>query len=146
MLDRAAILNLIPHQGASCLLDHCEAWSDHGLRARAADPCNPLNPLRRDGRLSPIVGAEIAMQAAALHGALIGKATGRRGYLAALRGLEIHCGRLDDPQYSALVVEVMREYATAEGLVYTFHVASAIGMRLVSGTGTVLFPNTDIPA
>ncbi|MBO1324798.1 phosphotransferase [Acetobacter sp. TBRC 12305] len=143
MLDRAAILNLVPHQGASCLLDHCETWSDHALRAVVQDPCDPRNPLRRDGRLGPVVAAEIAMQAAALHGALTGRATGRPGYLAALRGLEILCDRLDHPQYGALVVDVAREHATADGLVYTFQVACAAGMRLASGAGTVLFPGMD---
>lgn len=146
MLDRAEILNRIPHQGASCLLDHCDAWSEDRLRARMRNPCDPLNPLRRDGRLGPVVAAEIAMQAAALHGALIGRATDRPGYLAALRDIEIFCDTLDRAQYGALLVDVVREHATAEGLVYAFTVASASGVRLVAGTGTVFFSRATLPA
>nr|WP_051551674.1 hypothetical protein [Acetobacter persici] len=83
MLSREDILKHIPHQGKSCLLDTCETWTDDTLTAHTSAHLRDDNPLRYQGRLGIIVGAEMAMQAAALHGALTGDQTAKaRGYLA----------------------------------------------------------------
>ena len=65
------IATLIPHTGAMVLLDRVEAWDTDGILCRARSHLDDDNPLRRDGRLAACCGLEYALQAAALHGALI---------------------------------------------------------------------------
>ncbi len=142
MLDRNAILARIPHQGASCLLDNCLSWSETTLHATSLAHQDPHNPLRRHGRLSPIVGAEIAMQAAALHGTLTGNAGGPPGYLAALRDVAIQCDRLDKAGFGALQIHVTKEHGMAGGLAYAFSVTAENGEVLVKGRGTVVLRYT----
>lgn len=138
MLDRKAILSRIPHQGASCLLDTCVAWSATTLHATSCAHYDPHNPLRRNGQLGPIVAAEIAMQAAALHGNLTGEASSPPGYLAALRDVVIACKRLDNPAYGTLQIHVSKEHGMAGGLAYAFSVTAKDGTVLVTGRGTVV--------
>lgn len=142
MLDRNAILSRIPHQGDSCLLDTCLSWSETTLHATSLAHQNPHNPLRRHGQVGPIVGAEIAMQAAALHGTLTGDAGNPPGYLAALRDVVIKCERLDKPEFGALQIHVTKEHGMAGGLAYAFSVTAESGMVLVQGRGTVVLRHT----
>lgn len=138
MLNRDAILDLIPHQGASCLLDECLSWTDSTLEATTRRHLDPDCPLRHNGRLGPVTASEIAMQAAALHGALTGSKGSAPGYLAALRSLELHCNRLDDPRYGALLIRVTQDCAMADGFIYGFTVSAASGEALATGSGTVM--------
>ncbi|MDN6713291.1 MAG: phosphotransferase [Acetobacter sp.] len=139
-LERVDILALIPHQGASCLLDTCSFWSDTTLRAHTAAHLHPDNPLRHAGQLGVLVGAEMAMQAAALHGALTGQTMARTGgYLAALRDLQAQCDRLDCAVYGLLQIDVLREQVDSAGMVYGFSVHSQPGDLLLQGRGTVMF-------
>ncbi|MGH7122490.1 MAG: phosphotransferase, partial [Acetobacteraceae bacterium] len=86
---------MIPHAGAMCLLDHVTEWSATGIRAVARSHLDPVNPLRRNGRLSAICGSEYALQAAALHGALVGGGRPQpAGRLVALRLERISVSRL----------------------------------------------------
>lgn len=141
LIDRAGIMSRIPHQGASCLLDSCSAWTATTLSARTRAHLREDNPLRFEGWLGPLAGAEMAMQAAALHGALTG--AGERlkapAYLAALRDLEWVCERLDVPEYGTLHLDVVREQSDTAGMIYGFKVTSANGENLVSGRGIVMF-------
>ncbi|MFT8417541.1 MAG: phosphotransferase [Acetobacter sp.] len=140
MLERAAILERIPHQGASCLLESCSMWSAETLRAHTMAHVNPNNPFRHGGRLGVLVGAEMAMQAAALHGALTGHQTPRTGgYLAALRDLREQCDRLDRAEYGCLQIDVVREQIDSAGMVYGFSIRSEPGAMLLQGRGTVMF-------
>ncbi|WP_338333585.1 phosphotransferase [Acetobacter sp. LMG 32666] len=140
MLKREDILARIPHQGASCLLDTCSAWSDVALCAHTAAHLHPDNPLRHAGRLGVLVGAEMAMQAAALHGALTGRAMARTGgYLAALRDLLSSTDRLDCAAYGLLQIDVLREQMDSAGMVYGFTIRSQPGNILLQGRGTVMF-------
>lgn len=143
MLDRNAILSRIPHQGASCLLDSCVAWSATTLHATSRAHYEAHNPLRRNGQLGPLVAAEIAMQAAALHGTLTGEANSPPGYLAALRDVVIACERLDNPAYGALHIHVCKEHGMAGGLAYAFRVLAEDGTVLVTGRGTVVLRQTE---
>lgn len=143
MLDRNAILSRIPHQGASCLLDTCLSWSATALHATSLAHHDPDNPLRCHGRLGPVVAAEMAMQAAALHGSLTGDTSGPPGYLAALRDVVIQCDRLDNPQFGALHINVTKEHGMAGGLSYTFSVATESGEVVVKGRGTVMLRQTE---
>ncbi|MCP1242515.1 phosphotransferase [Acetobacter lambici] len=140
MLEREDILARIPHQGASCLLDTCSSWSDIALCALTTAHLRPDNPLRNAGRLSVLVGAEMAMQAAALHGALTGQTMVRTaGYLAALRDLLAGAERLDCANYGLLQVDVVREQMDSAGMVYGFTIRSQPGDTLLQGRGTVMF-------
>ncbi|MDE7548542.1 phosphotransferase [Acetobacter fabarum] len=139
-LERVDILALIPHQGMSCLLDTCSSWSDAALRAHTAAHLRPDNPLRHGGRLGVLIGAEMAMQAAALHGALTKQTmAGTGGYLAALRDLQAQCDKLDCADYGLLQIDVLREQVDSAGMVYGFSVHSQPGDLLLQGRGTVMF-------
>lgn len=138
-LERADILALIPHQGRSCLLDTCLGWTDTTLSAQTRMHLLPDNPLRANGRLGAGAGAEMAMQAAALHGALTAGREKAPGYLAVLRDMEIAVLWLDCPDYGALAIDVTREQADSAGMIYGFRVSSEKGERLLAGRGIVMF-------
>ena len=90
---------LVPHKGTMCLwqrvIDHddhhvCVASDGH----RAAD-----HPLRSDGVLKAVHLCEYGAQAMAVHGGLLGRASGgvvKAGVLVALRGVQLHVSRIDD--------------------------------------------------
>lgn len=140
MLDRAAILEKIPHKGQSCLLDECSSWTDDTLTALTRVHLISDNPLRHDGRLGVLVGAEMAMQAAALHGAVTGALNATTiGYLASLRDLEPRCDRLDRAAYGTLTISVRREQKDSAGMVYSFTVCSQLEEPLLTGRGIVMF-------
>ena len=143
MLGRADIMARIPHQGASCLIETCALWSKEALRAHTMAHLQADNPYRHSGKLDVLVGAEMAMQAAALHGALTGsRECLKGGYLAALRDLQSHCDRLDCPEYGQLQIDVTREQMDSAGMVYGFTIYSEQGVPLLQGRGTVMFGQT----
>lgn len=97
--DRDWIAAHIPHHGSMCLLDGVLDFDATQVRCVSRAHRDARNPLRAYGRLAAICGVEFAAQAAAVHGALLqGSAAGtpRAGMIAALRGIELHVGRLDD--------------------------------------------------
>lgn len=139
MLDRAGILNLIPHGGASCLLDRVEAWSPGMISCTTLSHLDPGNVLRRAGRLGTICGVEMGLQAAAVHGALCGgKAPSRPGYLASLRAVDLRALRLDDAGHGTLTITAFLEHGDERALSYGFDVRSAAGTSLVSGRAIVI--------
>jgi len=81
-----------------CLLDQIDAWDSEHIRCTASSHCSPDNPLRAHGRLGAACGIEYAAQAMAAHGGLLAVAdtSPRAGYLASVRGVELHVARLDD--------------------------------------------------
>ncbi len=97
-LDRDWLLAHIPHQGGMCLLDQIDAWDGEHIRCTASSHRAPDNPLRAHGRLGAACGIEYAAQAMAAHGGLLAAADSapRSGYLASVRGVELHVARLDD--------------------------------------------------
>ncbi len=100
VLDRAGILALVPHQGAMCLWDEVLAWDATTIRLRARNHRDPAHPLRSGGgRLRALHLCEYGAQAMAVHGGLRARSAGsvaRPGMLVALRGVELHCDRIDD--------------------------------------------------
>jgi predicted hotdog family 3-hydroxylacyl-ACP dehydratase len=100
LLDRDAILALVPHQGTMCLWDEVLAWDATTIRLRAHNHRDPAHPLRdADGRLRALHLCEYGAQAMAVHGGLRADAAGgvaRPGLLVALRGVELHTERIDD--------------------------------------------------
>ena len=140
MIDRDAILSLIPHQGAMCLLDRIESWSADGIVAVSGSHLAAANPLRGDdGRLSMLCGAEYGLQAAAVHGALVGGGSAaRRGHVAALRLSRISAPLLDDPAYGLLTIRAMLELNDPAGLIYGFALHAQGGALLLQGSGTIV--------
>ena len=133
MVSRQRILELIPHQGAMCLLELALAWSTTDITCMARSHLSPDNPLRRDGRLYPVCGIEYGLQAAALHGGLLDGMKQPACYLAALRDVNIRIGRLDDPSIGTLCVMATQEVCTPQGLIYRFALAMESGTELLSG-------------
>ena len=146
MLDRAAILDLIPHQGAMCLLDGVTAWSATAILCHARSHLDPANPLRRQGRLSTVCGLEYALQAAALHGALLAGDPQPPGLLVALRNIIIRRPFLDDPAVGTLAVEAQMEHGDAAGLIYGFRLLAGNRDTLAEGRATVALPRRAGPA
>ena len=135
------IAALIPHAGAMCLLDRIESWSPEGIVCRARSHLDKLNPLRRAGRLGAVHGIEYAMQAAALHGALLeGGVPGRAGFLAVLRDVEIRVPWLDESAYGELAVEADMERREETGVLYRFRVRAASGECLLAGRAAIALP------
>ena len=98
-INKSEIRTLIPHTGLMCLLDGVIEWDDRSIVCASDTHRDPVNPLRRDGRLSALHAFEYGAQAAAVHGGLRARSAGEMappGYLAALRDAHLHVVRLDD--------------------------------------------------
>lgn len=139
-IGRAAILGMIPHQGAMCLLDEVLEWDGSRVRCLSRRYAQADNPLRRaDGRLGSACGIEIAAQAMAVHGRLAGGESGAPvpGLLVSLREV-----RLEVPFLSGavepLLVEARRLMENGSGATYEFTVSAAAETWL-GGRATVLF-------
>jgi predicted hotdog family 3-hydroxylacyl-ACP dehydratase len=144
MLSRARILELIPHQGTMCLLDEVDTWSNSAITCRTRSHLSRDNPLRQHGALSGLCGIEYGLQAAALHGALLTGNKQPAGYLAALRSVEIHAERLDDPSLGVLKVTAALQQRGAGGQIYGFQLRSADGAPLLSGRATIVLPESGV--
>ncbi len=153
-LDRDGIAALIPHAGTMCLLARLDAWSAQLIVCAATNHRDPAHPLRtRRGLLAP-AAIEYAAQAMALHGALIGQATGAPvtpGYLASARGVQLHVLRLDDlPTTFAtdapdeLRIEATRQAGDARQILYVFTVHH--GDRLLAEGRAAVVLNTPLTA
>ncbi|QJW85786.1 3-hydroxylacyl-ACP dehydratase [Ramlibacter terrae] len=138
MLSHAEIARRIPHQGAMCLLERVVAWTPEEIRCEADSHHSAANPLRAHDRLGIACGIEYAAQAMAVHGSLVAEAEAvpRAGYLASVRGVELHARRLDDVA-GPLLVKATRLLGDGNHIVYSFEVASQAG-PLMSGRATVV--------
>lgn len=125
--DRAAILSLIPHQGASCLLDAVIEWDADRIICVSQSHAASDNPLRRDGKLSPLALIEYGAQAMAVHAALLAKASGgstERRLLVSAQAVGFDCE--DASLLSAtLHIHAERRLADAGGALYRFEIFSA---------------------
>lgn len=121
-----------------CLLDTVAEWSPERIRCAAMSHRSPGNPLRADGRLGAVCGVEYAAQAMAVHGALLAPAgrEPRQGYLASVRGVELHAERLDDLE-GDLDVEAERLSGDDNNVLYRFELRGG-GRLLVSGRAAVI--------
>src|SRR5690606_38662745 len=97
-LDHAWLPGHLPHPGSMCLLDAVTDWDAQHIRCTASSDRAADNPLRAHDRLGAACGIEYAAQAMAAHGALLAAADSapRAGYLASVRGVDLHVERLDD--------------------------------------------------
>ena len=139
VLNRDAIADLIPHQGAMCLLEEVLSSDDAGIVCRAVSHRDGGHPLREDGVLPAVCGIEYAAQAMAIHGALMGRADGdsarRGGMLAAARNVVFSVDRLDDIAED-LVVSARRLVAEEGWLLYEFALHAG-AKELVRGRAAV---------
>ena len=147
LLDREAILALVPHAGAMCLWDEVTEWDAQRIRLRAGNHRDPSHPLRNGGRLHALHLCEYGAQAMAVHGGLRAQAAGGRarpGMLVALRGVELHCARIDTLA-GALEGEAELLIDSAGGWQYAFRIAHD-GELLAEGRAAVLPTDTLEPA
>lgn len=137
-LDRAWLLAHLPHQGSMCLLDAVTDWDAQRIRCTASSHRRADNPLRAHDRLGAACGIEYAAQAMAAHGALLAAAGSapRAGYLASVRGVDLHIARLDDIA-ADLDIEAERLSGDDNTILYGFSV-SAGDRLLLSGRATVV--------
>lgn len=133
---REAIARLIPHQGAMCLLECVDSCDAGSIACSSATHRDLAHPLRRDGILPAVCGVEYALQAMALHGALIDGVPQGRGFVAALSGLDLATERLDDVP-GALAVTATALTRESRGFVYEFAIEGG-GRRLIGGRATVV--------
>jgi len=137
---REGILALVPHQGAMCLWDEVVAWDEEHIRLRAGSHRDPAHPLRgADGHLRALHLCEYGAQAMAVHGGLRARARGgvaRPGLLVALRGVELHCDRIDDLP-GDLECEASLLIDSDAGWQYAFHIRHA-GETLAEGRAAVM--------
>lgn len=138
MLDHAAIAASIPHQGSMCLFAAVVDWSPDSISCRAVSHADPANPLRADGRLGAVAGIEYAAQAMAVHGALLAAADEppRQGYLASVRGVQLHVARLDDLA-GELTITAERLSGDGNHVLYQFALSHA-GRCLLEGRAAVI--------
>ena len=139
MIDRDAILAMIPHQGAMCLWDAVIGWDDARIRLRSAGHRDPAHPLRSDGRLRAVHLCEYGAQAMAVHGGLRGAAAGgapKVGFLVALRDVRLHVAGIDDlPGDLEGEAELLADSATSQQ--YAFRLFHA-GTLLAEGRAAVM--------
>lgn len=151
-LDRRWIEEHIPHKGAMCLLDEVLVWDAARIRCRSATHRAADNPLRARGRLGAACGIEYAAQAMAVHGALVaasaplastlnagvrGSIGAAHGYLASVRNVTLHVGRLDDTRED-LIACADRIGGDARSVLYEFSVWAAAGLLLAGRASIVL--------
>ncbi|OYY94159.1 MAG: 3-hydroxylacyl-ACP dehydratase [Hydrogenophilales bacterium 28-61-23] len=141
-LDRDWLLAHIPHQGGMCLLDGIEDWDAQRIHCTASSHRAVDNPLRGHGQLGAACGIEYAAQAMAAHGGLLAKADSadpgkpRAGYLASVRAVELHVGRLDDIE-TDLTIEAEHLSGDDNTVLYGFSI-SAGGRVLLNGRAIVV--------
>ena len=98
-IGRDVIASLVLHGGAMCLWDQVIAWDAQRIALRSDGHRDPAHPLRSNQQLRAIHLCEYGAQAMAVHGGLLARERGGvapPGMLVALRGVELHCARIDD--------------------------------------------------
>lgn len=139
MIGRERILRLIPHQGGMCLWDEVAAWDDARIRLRAWNHRDPAHPLRHRNQLHAVHLCEYGAQSMAVHGGLLAEAGGGSappGLLVALRGVRLHCTRIDALP-GAIECESEALVRGDAGSQYRFRITHA-GALLAEGRAAVL--------
>lgn len=122
-----------------CLLDRVVAWDGEQVLCAATGHGAADHPLRAEGRLGIAAGIEYAAQAMAVHGVLLagdGAPLGI-GYLASVRDVRLHAGRLDD-QPGELAVRARRLSGDEHLILYQFDVSAGERLLLAGRASVVL--------
>lgn len=134
---------LLPHHGSMCLLEKIVAWDRQQILGSSQSHRNPLNPLRKNDKLSAIHALEYGMQAIAIHGGLLhpGQTT-TLSYLAALREVKLYVTRLDtiDPP---LDIEAHCLLNQGDNSIYSLKVSS-LNKIIVTAQVTIIKPHEDL--
>lgn len=139
MRGREAIAALVPHQGLMCLWDQVVQWDAQRIILRSIGHLDDAHPLRSHGRLRAVHLCEYGAQAMAVHGGLLGQASGapvRPGVLVALRGVVLHVDTLDDLS-GALEAQAEVLMQGADSQQYAFRIHHA-GTLLAEGRASVV--------
>jgi Predicted 3-hydroxylacyl-(acyl carrier protein) dehydratase len=139
LIDRAGILDLIPHSGDMCLLDAVLSCGPESIVCVSRTHRSHANPLCRDGRLSALHAFEYGAQAVAVHGALQARSAGVTpppSYLAALRDARLYRAYLDDIA-ALLEIQATRLFGEAGSAIYRARV-SADDRPVAEGRITVM--------
>ncbi len=139
MLPKSEWSQLIPHQGAMCLLDRVQSWDAERIHALSDSHRRADNPLRSDDRLRAVHLCEYGAQAMAVHGALLAREKGgaaQPGLLVALRDVNLHASRIDDlPGALDIVAEKLMH--TPSSWQYRFRITHR-EILLAEGRATVM--------
>jgi predicted hotdog family 3-hydroxylacyl-ACP dehydratase len=139
MHTREAIAALIPHQGLMCLWDEVVQWDDAQITLRSRGHLDAAHPLRSHGRVRSVHLCEYGAQAMAVHGGLLGQASGapvRPGVLVALRNVQLHVDTLDGVRGPLeCVAEVLMQSEDSQQ--YAFRIEHA-GRLLAEGRASVV--------
>jgi predicted hotdog family 3-hydroxylacyl-ACP dehydratase len=139
MIGRAEIEALIPHQGRMCLWDEVVAWNAQRIELRAFNHSDARHPLRSHDRLRAVHLCEYGAQAMAVHGGLRardGGGSAKPGLLVALRGVRLHCARIDDlPGALECEADVLVEGDASQQYAFRIHHA---GNLLAEGRAAVM--------
>lgn len=126
-----------------CLLDSVDEYDAVRIVCSTTRHTDPANPLREDGRLSPLAGIELAAQAMAAHGALAGNRQPVQGWLARVRDCVVSCERMDTLP-APLRIEAERLAGDERALSYRFAI-TADGTRVLSGSALIARMPGDAP-
>ncbi len=124
LIERSELEALIPHAGGMCLLDAVQAWDQNSITCVTHSHQLSDNPLRNLGVLHSLHLAEYGAQAMAVHGGLLARSEGLTaapGFLAMLRGLQLHRQQIDDLP-GPLIVSAQQLLASDSGWTYSFEV------------------------
>ena len=138
-VGREVIATLVPHGGAMCLWDEAIEWDAARILLRTQGHRDPAHPLRSGGRLRALHLCEYGAQAMAVHGGLLARDQGKvapPGMLVALRGVALHCERIDDLP-GALECEAEALIAGAGAQQYRFTIRHG-GTVLAEGRAAVM--------
>lgn len=139
LLDHAGIAARVPHAGTMCLLHELQAWTAERIECTARSHLDPANPLRTAGGLLAPAAIEYASQAMALHGTLAAApgSAPTPGFLAAVRGVNLHVARLDTVP-GTLHVSASKLAGDTRQALYAFTLHADDGALLVDGRATVI--------
>ncbi len=139
MLGRDAILALIPHQGAMCLLDRVVEWDRDRIVLATSTHRASDNPLRLGGRLRAVHLCEYGAQAMAVHGGLSAQADGkaaRPGFLVSLRDVKLNVDFIDQLD-GELLLSAQRLLESAGSWQYSFEATHA-GETIATGRAAIM--------
>ncbi|SEM39542.1 Predicted 3-hydroxylacyl-ACP dehydratase, HotDog domain [Pseudoxanthomonas sp. GM95] len=139
MHTREAIAALVPHQGLMCLWEDVMQWDDTRIVLRSHGHRDAAHPLRSHGCLRAVHLCEYGAQAMAVHGGLLGQASGapvRPGVLVALRNVQLYVDTLDELE-GALEAQAEVLMQGEDSQQYVFRIEHA-GTLLAEGRASVV--------